>query len=242
MVMHTPLVFLHGWGQSAQVWYPQQQTFPHAHFMNLPGHGGEADSTTWMEALAKQLPQQPCTLVGWSLGGMLAMQLAITYPEKVKSLVLVSSTAKFRASPDWVYGCPEHIFNGFEQGIAHQTGKTMSRFFALMFHGEGMPRKDYQHIAHHAVDRHHPPSEQALHYGLTLLSDLDLRDELVSIQQPALIIHGECDAIVQVESADYLAEHMPHATLCRFKHIGHAPFLSSRKQFHSLLEQWCQTY
>ncbi len=237
-----PLVFLHGWGQSARIWYQQQQAFPDAHYLHLPGHGGSADADDWFASCTQELPQVPCHLIGWSLGGMLAMKLALSHPKRIQSLILVNTTPRFRQSDNWKYGCDDEIFQAFEQGVEHQAGKTMSRFFAMMFHGEDISRSDYQSIAHQAIDRHHPPTQEGLQHGLTLLSEMDLHDNLSNITQPTLIISGDSDAIISPKSSRTLAEHIPHATLHRFRASGHAPFLSHSAQFNSLLEQWCQTH
>jgi len=237
----SPLVFIHGWGQSKQIWHQQQVQFPNAIFLNLPGHGDEPDSADWLKTLANQLPSKPCILVGWSLGGMLSMQLALAYPEHIKALVLISTTPCFPQKIDWEHGCADEILQGFKQGIEQQAAKTMSRFFALMFHGEGLKRKQYNDIARIAVDKEKPTSAQGIQEGLRLLADLDLRDGISDITQPTWIAHGEQDAIIPVQASDFLAKHIPHSTLHRFETCGHAPFLTQAKTFHCLLESWCHT-
>ncbi len=237
----TPLVFIHGWGQSKQIWHQQQAQFPNAIFLNLPGHGGEPDSADWLKTLANQLPSKPCILVGWSLGGMLSMQLALAYPEHIKALALVSSTPCFSQKDNWAHGCSHKVLQEFQQGIEQQAAKTMSRFFALMFHGEGMERKQYNHIAHVAVNRGNPTSAQGMQEGLRLLADLNLRHDISNITQPTWIAHGEQDAIIPVQASAFLAKHIPHSTLHHFDNCGHAPFLTQTKTFHCLLESWCHT-
>jgi len=237
----SPLVFIHGWGQSKQIWHQQQASFPNAIFLNLPGHGGETDNPDWLEALANQLPNEPCTLLGWSLGGMLAMQLALAYPKRIKALVLLSSTPSFSQKDGWKHGCSDDVLQGFKQGLEQQASKTMSRFFTLMFHGENLERKQLNSIAHAAVDKSHPSSAQGLQQGLQLLGNLDLRNNLSKITQPTWIAHGEHDAIIPVQDSDFLAKHIPHSTLHRFPSCGHAPFLTQPEIFHRLLESWCHT-
>ncbi|MBL4760520.1 MAG: alpha/beta fold hydrolase [Mariprofundaceae bacterium] len=237
----NPLVFIHGWGQSKQVWHLQQSQFPHAIFLNLPGHGGESDSPDWLATLANQLPSKPCVLVGWSLGGMLSMQLALAYPERIKALALINSTPCFSQKEDWKHGCTSDVLQGFQQGIEQQAGKTISRFFALMFHGENMDRKQFNGIAHMAIDRENPTSTQAMQEGLQLLANLDLRNNLSNITQPTWVAHGEHDAIIPIQASDFLAKNIPHSTLHRFETCGHAPFLTQAETFHCLLESWCHT-
>ncbi len=237
----SPLVFIHGWGQSKQIWHQQQAQFPHASFLNLPGHGGEPDHDHWLEALHIQLPAEPCILIGWSLGGMLGMQLALAYPKRIKALVLISSTPCFSQKKDWIHGCADEVLQSFKQGIEHQAAKIMSRFFSLMLHGESITRKQFNAIARESINRNKPSSTQAMQEGLRLLGTLDLRGQISKIIQPTWITHGENDGIIPVQASDFLAKHIPHSTLHRFENCGHAPFLTQAETFHSLLESWCQT-
>lgn len=234
-----PLVFLHGWGQSSQIWFQQFDAFPDAIFLNLPGHGGAPDCESWLENILAQLPDEPCILVGWSLGGMLAMQLAAAHPHRIASLVLVSTTPCFRNAPDWHHGCSDEVFDGFRQGLEHASAKTMSRFFALMLHGDGLVRARFNQLARAAVDRAAAASEKGLRQGLQWLGDADLRGMLADVRQPALVMHGADDAIIPVTAGAFLAEELADATWHPFYTCGHAPFLTQAQTFNEQLEAWC---
>ncbi|MFQ5581689.1 MAG: alpha/beta fold hydrolase [Mariprofundaceae bacterium] len=244
--MSMPLVFLHGWGQSVRIWQMQTEYFsPKAevYAMNLPGHGDmpDAPADAWLDALAGEMPAGPSMLVGWSLGGLLAMQMALEHPEHIAGLVLVSATPCFCSRADWPHGCADHVFAGFEQGIATQTDKTMHRFFALMLHGDTLTRPEHNHITQLATDRSHLPTLSGLQAGLALLSGLDLRENLQQINCPVLIMHGDRDAIIPIAAGHYLAEHIPDTSWLPFRDCGHTPFLSRPEHFNEQLEAWCQT-
>jgi pimeloyl-[acyl-carrier protein] methyl ester esterase len=239
--MSSPLVFLHGWGQSKQTWHQQQTAFPDALFLNLPGHGGTAESSDWIETIADQLPTDPSIIIGWSLGGILAMQLALKHPEKVAGLALISTTPAFCQHEGWQHGCSRELFEAFENGVANNAPTTMSRFFMLMLQGDGLSRSDYNAIAKQSVNRTSPPSIAMLRKGLDYLAESDLRDELASIRQPALIIHGEEDAVVPVEAGIFLAEHLPQTKSYLINDCGHAPFLTQSALFNATLSQWRDT-
>ncbi len=235
-----PLLFLHGWAQSKQIWFQQMETFADAQFINLPGHGGEADlsSDVWLQTIAEQLPQEPCLLVGWSLGGMLAMQLAHRYPDRVAGLALVSTTPRFRTDSNWPHGSSDEVFNGFNQAVTAASPKILSRFFALMLHGDGLGRSDYNQLAKSAVDRENRMSKQGLEAGMELLEQLDLRELVKDIQQPTLLIHGESDAIVPCAASLWLAQNIPDNQQLFLPACGHAPFLTQPEQFNSTLQTW----
>ncbi len=238
-----PVVFLHGWAQSRQVWFQQRDMFPDALYVNLPGHGGSDDvpACDWVECIAQQLPDQPCVLVGWSLGGMLALALARCFPERIAALALVSTTPCFRRKAGWQAGCDEQAFAGFETAVSSGSVRLLNRFFALMLHGDDIRRSDYNALARLAVDRQHPVSATGLSNGLELLSSLDLRDVITDLSVPALMMHGQQDAIVSVESGRWLAESMQDSQLTLFPACGHAPFLTQPELFNRTLIDWWNT-
>lgn len=236
----TPLVFLHGWAQSQQIWFQQQTCFPDATYLNLPGHGGAEDQPAelWAETITRQLPETPCTLVGWSLGGMLSIEVANRWPERINSLALIATTPCFRAKEGWSSGSGDELFTAFKQAALSGSPKALNRFFALMLHGDALSRSDYNLLAKQAVDREHRVSEAGLAEGLKLLEELDLRSQIGSIKQPVLLIHGEQDAIVAVEAGRWLAETIPECKTDFINQCGHAPFLSQAEPFNAKLQSW----
>ncbi len=103
------LVLLHGWGLNQAVW---QQIIPFFSddyqllTLDLPGFGHQQHHptpytlTAVVAQLAQQIPPQSLVL-GWSLGGLIATQLALDFPDKIKALALVASSPCFLAKTDW---------------------------------------------------------------------------------------------------------------------------------------------
>jgi len=235
-----PLVFLHGWAQSRQIWFQQREVFPDALYLNLPGHGG-ADAVAadeWIVALAQLLPETPCVLAGWSLGGELALALAQRFPERIAALALISTTPRFRKSENWDLGCDAQVFAGFETAVASASPRLLNRFFTLMLHGDNLNRSDYNALARQAVDRNHPVSAAGLSAGLELLAMLDLRSAMDDLSMPRLVMHGEEDAIVSVDSGRWLADATADSQFELFSTCGHAPFLTHPERFNNTLLNW----
>jgi len=235
-----PLVFLHGWAQSQQVWHKQRDSFPNALYLNLPGHGGADDVPVdhWIDELAQQLPEKPCVLAGWSLGGILALALTSRFPERIAALALISTTPCFRRRLDWQPGCDERQFAEFEAAVASKSPRLLNRFFALMLHGDALSRSDYNALAKQAVDSQQPVSAAGLSGGLELLDALDYRHAMADIAVPTLILHGEADAIVSAESGRWLAESIQHSQMQLFPACGHAIFMTQSEKFNQYLSNW----
>lgn len=90
------LVLLHGWGLNAEVWRCiDEELSSHftLHLVDLPGFGrsrgfGALSLADMAEAVLRQAPDKAIWL-GWSLGGLVASQIALTHPERVQALVTV---------------------------------------------------------------------------------------------------------------------------------------------------------
>ena len=244
----TQLIFLHGWGQSKQVWYQQFENAFQTTFLDLPGHGDAdpADTEEWLSIMEEKVltlyQNRKIILIGWSLGGQLAIQLENRIRQKASllGLVLVSTTPCFRQQKDWQPGCEAPIWQGFTDAAAHQDMKLMQRFFQMMLHGDVLDKSKRIEISRSAIDKRHQPSFETLKQGLSLLSELDLRNQLNEIKTPTLVMHGMEDIIVPVAAGQYLAEHISHSEIHLFQECGHAPFLTHHAQFNRILEQWCK--
>jgi len=243
---NTKLVFLHGWGQSEQVWYQQTDYFAEQSLtINLPGHGSraEAPADQWIEQIVAELKGiklENIILVGWSLGGQLAIAVEKELRDKKRifGLVLVSTTPCFRQKPDWDFGCSDDVWSAFQSSAETQDPKLMQRFFKTMLHGDILSRSERNSIAKDAVNRHHPPSTKSLKAGLELLSNVDSRQNIQKISIPTLVVHGQQDAIVPVQAGQFLADNINTSQLHILQDCGHAPFLTHHAAFNDLLEQW----
>ena len=102
------LVLLHGWALHGGMWGPWlEQLAAHArlHVIDLPGHGrspplvGTVDLAGLALAVSTLVPAG-AGIVGWSLGGMVALELARQRPADIAALVLIATTPSFVARPE----------------------------------------------------------------------------------------------------------------------------------------------
>ena len=244
-----PLVLLHGWGMHGGVFKPLGEHLARLNTVaavDLPGHGESegydqfADLSQLCGYLVEQLSgllQAGVTLVGWSLGGLLAQFIAMQYPQYVNKLVLLCSTPCFRRREDWPCAIEEHVLQDFAAGLIGAYRTTLSRFLGLQFMGV-QNQKENLRRARELVFARPQPQRDMLQQGLQLLEATDLRSQLPAIRCPTLIINAEHDALVPSVAGQYLAEKLPVARCVIIKGAGHAPFLSHSGVVTNFLDRY----
>ena len=227
------LVLLHGWALHGGMWGPWVDELAQrarVHLVDLPGHGRSAwpaGATTLRDlarAVSPQVPQGAAVL-GWSLGGMVALELARSRPGDLAALVLIATTPCFLAREDWPAGMNPGVLDGFAAGLAGDYRRTLSNFLALQTWGDENASQALRSLRAN-LDAHGEPDPQALVAGLGILRTADLRDELAAMALPTLVIAGEHDRITPVAAGRELASRLPSARFVEVPKAGHAPFLS----------------
>jgi len=227
------LFFLHGWAMTPAVWQPLIEALGtedfESHAPVLPGHNGNATNVAptlaaWANALASALPAG-ATVIGWSLGALLALELARTRSDRVERLILLGATPRFVSTPDWPHGLDAAVVASFTDGYLDQPTQTLRRFLTLQTLGEPSRRQLLPQLEAAAVPYAEHPLP-ALADGLKILAESDLRPQLAEVEQPVHLIHGSDDALMPIEAAHWLASALPRARLTVLEHCGHAPLLS----------------
>ena len=135
------LVLLHGWGLNAEVWHCINEELASQftlHLVDLPGYGrSHGYGAMTLEEMAQEVlnaaPQHAIWL-GWSLGGLVASQIALSWPERVNALVTVASSPCFSAQETWP-GIKPDVLAGFQQQLCDDFQRTVERFLALQTMG-----------------------------------------------------------------------------------------------------------
>ncbi len=256
-----PLVMLHGWGMHGGIWGEAITTLANdfeVHNVDLPGHGlssgkwecGASISSLGVESvhaspfsldsivteLSAQFPG-PVSLLGWSLGGIIAQHWAAREPEKIKRLVLVASTPCFTERDDWSCAMPRETLAQFAAELEQNHAATLRRFLALQVRGSEGERELLLGLRASLFSRGEPQLA-ALRGGLNILRDADLRDGLAQIKSPTLLIAGERDKLTPPQASYYLAQTLPHARMVEIAAAAHAPFLSHPQIFNEHLKSF----
>ena len=236
-----PLVCLHGWGMNLCVFDELRDAMPERESwaIDLPGHG----RSEWQDARAGFDPQvedilavlpPECVLLGWSLGGQIALELAQRAPQRIHALVLVSTTPRFAQSTDWPHGMDTDALHTFSNSLLQDWRQTLGDFVWLQLRG-GRHAEATQQRVRIALNEHGAPRPEALRAGMQLLGSLDLRAKVPGVAQPALLIAGQNDRVVPPAATRWLADTLPRGSFHQIPRAAHASFLSHVEESVALL-------
>jgi pimeloyl-[acyl-carrier protein] methyl ester esterase len=238
------LVFLHGWGVNSGVWQPLIDILKDEFCIttiDLPGYGlnHQTIPTPYnLQNITKMVAENltsNCILIGWSLGGLVAQQIANIYPEKLKQLVLICSSPKFSKSTDWP-GIEPKVLHLFKQQLALDFTKTLERFLAIQTMGSLNARLDVKTIKQ-AVQQYHRPSPIALSAGLDMLQNIDLREQFKTLLIPCQMFFGRLDTLVPEKVATQAQQLNSNVKIEIISNASHAPFISNTEYFANRLKE-----
>lgn len=230
---------MHGWAANGHVFDSLRPLLP-PHWRvaapDLPGHGAAAsdggfDIVRAADSLAEGLAEDSC-LLGWSLGGLVALHLAYRHPHKVARLCLTAGFAKLKAAPGYPQGLDKPALDKMMPLFRQDYPKYMRQFLELqLLHNADRAGI----IAAVLPDMLKNGTPRALESALEALERADARPLLPHIRQPVLLVYGNRDAITPPRMGEYLAQHLPRAELKVLDRAAHAPFLSHAGEFAALL-------
>ncbi len=229
--------FIHGWGIGSGVWDRFLDNRPHdwqTCVLDLPGYRSVIPATVTnddIESIADYLIDQcpdNAILVGWSLGGMIAIELAARMANKVFALVLLSSTACFVRKPDWPHGIDVDRLLQVAGKLKKDSNSAVNDFAAEAACGDVSPRNTIRLLRE--VISKKPASKEALAGGLEILRCQDLRDSLGNVRCPIGMISGKNDHLIAETTGEALQALHPDIHLIKIEDVGHAPFVSQQEK------------
>ena len=223
------LVLLHGWGMSSEVWRGWLALLRircNVILLDLPGFGRSAPQPQLsldelLDQLKTNIPARSA-LLGWSLGGALALAFAQKYPEHCSALMTIASNPCFVAHGDWPSGMAPADFSGFQQSLANNPRVTLKRFLGLQASSGDNERELLRWLRLQPVSE----NKEVLAWGLDLLAQLDMRDALKKSSLLAAHIYGSCDALVPAQVAFAVAALAPTHWSILIDGAAHLPFVS----------------
>lgn len=240
------IVLIHGWGMNSLVWdlvIPYLQKRFRVTVIDLPGFGqspmpkGAFDLKYLAKHVLDVAPER-ALWVGWSLGGLVAMQAALMAPERIVGIMGVATSPKFikdesvrhhleQQDPEphnWV-GIPKQEFDTFSAWLNEDWQGSLIRFLALQCKGSQSQKNDIRFLRER-VFHHGLPAPQALKAGLDILITTDFRAALATVAVPFEFILGAHDEVVPDQLADHLMTHYPQCEVHPLQGASHIPMVS----------------
>ncbi len=179
--------------------------------IDLPGHGktpgpgrGEvADYVSWLAAFLEKGPIKP-VLLGNSLGGAIALGMALERPELLGGMVLWGTGARLRVLP------------AILDGLANDFGPTVELLTQMAYAdvtGPELKDQGRQSMAHTAPE--------VLHGDYSACDRFDVMDRLDQIALPCLVVCGDGDKLTPLKYSQHLAAHIKGAQLAVIPNAGH---------------------
>lgn len=242
-----PVVLVHGWALSGEVWDRSVATLVHAGrrvvAIDLRGHGQSDCPATGYDvgtlagdvaAVLDTLDLRDVDLVGWSLGGLTSFRVAAHHATRLRSLVLVASCGVAASRrPGFAFGHYSEELNA-ELYTRERTDRLASREGlirdSLRFDGE-TPRR----VVDWLIGISHQTPSWAAEATLVTLQETDQAADLALVQVPVVQIIGLRDPLLSVRGADWVVDSLPDARQVRIEGGGHFPMLEAADEFDAAL-------
>ena len=245
-----PIVLVHGWAQSSTVFTAQLDSPLAERFrliaVDLRGHGeseapadGYDDPAQWAADLQAVLAYagRPAVLLGWSYGGLVITDyLRVFGSAGVAGLVYVGAITELgrgrrggRVGPAMREALPDVLSDDRE--VAE---KAMRGFVTGMSASKLASRPNALGTALLNEALRVPVAVR----GALFRRDVRSSDVLGAVDVPTLVVHGDADAVVDIDAGRFTAETVPGARLRVFEGVGHLPFLERQAQFDAVLGEF----
>jgi pimeloyl-ACP methyl ester carboxylesterase len=235
----TPLLFIHGLGSSTRDWAAQVAYFARAYQVitfDLRGHG-QSDKppgpyslplfASDTAGLLRALGGEAAPVVGVSLGGGVAFQLALDAPDLVRTLTIVNSTPA-------LVGSPADIQQEIDRrvGIVRQVGM---RAMGEALSPNLFPRPEHAALRQAFVERWAANDPEAYIAATLAMVGWSVRDQLGAIACPTLVIAADQDYSPLAVKEEYVAL-IPDARLVVIRDAHHAVPVEKPEEFNTVLE------
>ncbi|HEV7346938.1 alpha/beta hydrolase [Telluribacter sp.] len=245
-----PLLLIMGITADGSVWEPHVSDWEKYYRCLLPDNRGVGKSdkpsgsyTTAEMAddhagLLDQLGLAKVRVVGVSMGGAIALQLALRHPDKVSSMVLMCPWARCDAMAKGIF---EHMVDC----KARFTPEEFSLYIQLLIFSKQSWDNDEKRAGLEEGRKQDPPYPQPLH-GLAgqaaACINHQVLDQLGTIQVPTLVIGGQEDIFTPPWMGQEIAEAIPGAELFLYEKLGHAFHFEATEDFNARVKDWLQKH
>jgi 3-oxoadipate enol-lactonase len=171
-------------------------------------------------------------VVGASLGGMAAQELALVDPQRIDRLVLACTTPGVHGYP-----MPARTMSLMLEAPTSPADVALRRFVENALGDGSSPELVERIVAYRTAN---PPDLAGWQAQAAAGATHDALARLGEIEATTLIVHGTKDAVVDLRNADLLAEHIPEARVELLPGCGHLAFWEEPERFAALVKEFLQ--
>lgn len=235
--MNQPLIFLHGTPDSAQIWRLQLEHIRKSgnsdvFAIDLPGHGQRPDifpsevtvqdyASAVRTIIRHELHVDQPIIAGHSLGGAIALMMALEYGTELSGLILIGTGARLRVLPTLLEG-------------AKNNPQETRRHLVEM----GTVPANRARVVPVVIAEQETPGPMILYRDLMACHNFDVRSRLQEIAVSTLIVCGEEDRLTPVKYSEYLHQNIASSTLQIIAQAGHYVMREQPEKFNQVIEQW----
>lgn len=251
-----PVVFISGWPTSHEMWEYQFNELPKNNLRCIAydRRGFGKSDKPWkqysydylaadLKSILDELDLRDVTLVGFSMGGGEVVRYLSSYgSDRVSKAVLISSVVPFMLkTDDNPTGLPQELFDGFVKETEEDRPKFLATFGKLFYGNSFLNNAVSDEILQWSSMLSLQASGHATIECIRSFSETDFRSELASINIPVLIIHGDADKIVPIDSSsDLTAELIQNAEYLVYEGAPHGLFYTNKEQLNQDLLEFIQ--
>jgi non-heme chloroperoxidase len=246
-----PVILIHGWPLSHKMWENQVQAITDAGFRCIAyDRRGFGDSDRpWLNydytslardlhALIEQLDLWDCVLVGFSMGGgEVVRYLSMFGNERIDKAVLVSSIIPIvKQTDDNPDGVPEDKLDEIMEALQTKRVTFLAEFSKLFYNYSDNKDKVSEELLRYDWSIASAASPRATIETAKAWANTDFRQELRNVTVPTLIIHGNADQIVPIEtSSDQSSNEIRNNKYIKIKDAPHGLFLTHKEELNMAL-------
>ena len=238
----TPLVFLHHFTAVLDDWDPRviDGIAAHRHVITFDNRGigstgGKvphtldamaADAAAFIDALG----YETVDLIGFSIGGGVAQEVALQYPQLVRRLILTGTGVRGGGG---LTKMPLIVGGAYAKAALTRLDPRHFLFFNRNAVGKRAAAEYIARLQERTTDRDKPISHQARIAQLKAIREAGLGEprDLGKITQPTFVANGDNDVMVASSQSHELAERIPNAKLTIYPDSGHGGIFQYHEQF-----------
>jgi 3-oxoadipate enol-lactonase len=244
----APVLLIHGLGYARWGWEPVStplaETFRLLLFDNRgiggsdvpPGPYSAREMAADAVAVLDSAEVERAHVVGTSLGGMVAQELALGWPERVRRLVLACTTPGGQRA----YPLPEPTLRLMAEAPLLSPEEALRRFVENALAPATVRDRPELVERIYRLRLEHPPDLAGWQAQASAGVAFDAFERLASISAPTLVLHGTDDAVVDHRNALLLADAIPDARMELFPGTGHLFFWEEPERFVQLVTSFLE--